>query len=151
MEDFAGDLEYHPRRGTLYLAIGAAAVCGWMFGPFVERSGAVPLALGFGGAAVVVKALFLFRKSSEGLGLSQRELDQLSDPANRKVLQPMRALAGQMLQDFGMGPLVLGPMLRAFRESWNAPIVTVFLIGLAITGIGWALRWSAAADKSTML
>jgi hypothetical protein len=27
----------------------------------------------------------------------------------------------------------------------------VFLIGLAITGIGWALRWSAAADKSTML
>jgi hypothetical protein len=85
---------------------------------------------------VVVKALFLFRKSSEGLGLSQRELDQLSDPANRKVLQPMRALAGQMLQDFGMGPLVLGPMLRAFRESWNAPIVTVFLIGLAITGSG---------------
>jgi len=31
LENFAGDLEYHPRRAILYLALSAAALCFWIF------------------------------------------------------------------------------------------------------------------------
>lgn len=33
LENFAGDLEYHPRRPVLYLSLGIAALCFWFFSP----------------------------------------------------------------------------------------------------------------------
>jgi hypothetical protein len=32
-ENFAGDLEYHPRRAALYLALAVAAAAFWFFSP----------------------------------------------------------------------------------------------------------------------
>jgi hypothetical protein len=42
-ENFAGDLEYHPRRAALYLGLGVAAACFWIFSPAERRFTAIPL------------------------------------------------------------------------------------------------------------
>jgi hypothetical protein len=50
----------------------------------------------------------------------------------------------QFIQDFGTGPLLLGPFLSELRnldESWaDARGFSVFLTGLALFGIGWITR-----------
>ena len=86
LENFAGDLEYHPHRALLYLGLAAAALCYWIFAPPETKFDAVPLVFALGSFALALKGIFLFRKSSEGIGLTSSDFDELSIPANRKKL-----------------------------------------------------------------
>jgi hypothetical protein len=49
LENFAGDLEYHPRRGLLYLGLAIAAECLWIFSSYEERFTAIRLVFLSGG------------------------------------------------------------------------------------------------------
>ena len=144
LENFAGDLEYHPRRGVLYLGLAAAALCFWIFsGPEVKFS-TVPLVFGLGSLTLLLKGIFLLRKSSEGLGLTSSELDELSDASNRKSLPSLPNQAAQVVQDFGVGPLLLWPLLNVGKDidhTWiNPPRVPVFLTGALLFALGWLIR-----------
>ena len=85
-ENFAGDLEYHPRRAVLYLALSAAALCSWIFAAPEIKFRTTPLVFGLGSLTLLLKGIFLLRKSSEGLGLTQFDFDALSDSSHRKSL-----------------------------------------------------------------
>lgn len=71
-EDLADDLEYHPRRGLLYLVLAAAAFAVWLWYPSGDRVAVVPLIAFLGGVALVVKGVCLFRRSSD---LTQQDLE----------------------------------------------------------------------------
>ncbi len=144
LENFAGDLEYHPRRGVLYLGLAAAALCFWIFsGPEVKFS-TVPLVFGLGSLTLLLKGIFLLRKSSEGLGLTSSELDELSDASSRKSLPSVPNQAAQVVQDFGVGPLLLWPLLNVGKDidhTWiNPPRVPVFLTGALLFALSWLIR-----------
>jgi hypothetical protein len=68
LENFAGDLEYCPRRAVLYLGLAMAALCFWIFCPPEAKFSTLPLVFLLGSLALVLKGIFLLRKSSEGLG-----------------------------------------------------------------------------------
>ena len=99
LENFAGDLEYHPRRAGVYLILGIAAVCFWIFSPPNTKFTAIPLVAALGSLTLFLKGVFLLRKSSEGIGLSEQEVTKLSD--NRKSLPSIPHQAAQIVQDFG--------------------------------------------------
>jgi hypothetical protein len=107
VENFAGDLEYHPRRAVVYLILAVATFCFWIFSPSEAQFTTVPLVFALGSLSLIVKGIFLLRKSSEGLGLSDQELARLSDPSNRKSLPPIEEQASQVVQDFGTGSFLL--------------------------------------------
>jgi len=109
LENLAGDLEYHPPRGMLYLGLAGAALCFWIFSPPETKFSVTPLVFGLGSLTLLLKGIFLLRKSSEGLGLTQSELDDLSDASNRKSLPNQ---AAQIVQDFGVHRLLLWPLDR---------------------------------------
>jgi hypothetical protein len=143
-ETLAGDLEYHPRRGALYLCMGAAAVSYWILSSSESKVTTLPLVFGLGGIALLGKGVFLLRPSSEGIGLTVRELAASSEAARRKPLLPVAAQASQMLQDFGAGMLLLWPMLVFGQDSdrsWShSPRARVFITGAAVFGLGWLMR-----------
>ena len=142
LENVAGDLEYHPRRALLYLALGIASMCFWIFSPSETRFTHVPLVFALGSLALLLKGAFLLRKSSEGLGLSDQEMSALSDTP--KALPSIPAQAAQIIQDFGAGSLLLWPLLNFGKDidnSWdNPPILRVFLTGAIIFFLGWLVR-----------
>ena len=144
LENFAGDLEYHPRRAVLYLSLAVAAFCFWVFAPPDTKFSTVPLVFVLGSLTLLGKGIFLLRKSSEGLDLTYSELSDLSDAANRKTLPSLPNLAAQIVQDFGVGPLLLWPILNAgkdFDHSWNnPPRVPIFLTGAILFSLGWLIR-----------
>jgi len=144
VENFAGDLEYHPRRAVLYFALAVAAFCFWIFSPSNTQFTAVPLVFALGGVALLIKGIFLMRKSSEGLGLSDQQLAELSDPANRKMLPSILAQASQIVQDFGTGSFLLWPLLNIGRnidKSWSdPPLFRVFIAGAVLFLVGWVAR-----------
>jgi hypothetical protein len=144
LENFAGDLEYHPRRAVLYVSLATAALCFWIFSASETKFSATPLVFALGGLALLLKGIFLLRKSSEGLGLSAQELANLSDPTNRKRLPTIPTLAAQIVQDFGAGALLLWPLLNLGKDidnSWsNPPRVPVFLTGAILFSLGWLIR-----------
>jgi hypothetical protein len=109
LENFAGDLEYHPRRATLYLSLATAALCFWAFSSSETKFTAVPLVFAFGSLTLLLKGIFLLRKSSEGVGLSEQELANLSGPTNRKRLPSIATQAAQIVQDFGKARSCSGP------------------------------------------
>jgi hypothetical protein len=109
LENFAGGLEYHPRRATLYLCLAVGALCFWILSPPEAKFSTLPLVFVLGSLMLLLKGIFLFRKSSEGLGLTQSELDDLSHPCNRKRLPSIANQAAQVVQDFGAGSLLLWP------------------------------------------
>jgi hypothetical protein len=115
-ENFAGDLEYHPRRAVLYLGLAVAALCFWIFSPREAKFSALPLVFVLGSVTLLVKGIFLLRKSSEGLGLTPSELADLSDPSNRKTLPAVPNQAAQIVQDFGAGSLLLWPLLNVGQD-----------------------------------
>jgi hypothetical protein len=143
LENFAGDLEYHPRRGVLYLGLGIATLCFWISIPSNDKLTAIPLVFGLGSLPLLLKGVFLLRKTSEGLGLTLQELALLSDPSTRKALPSIPALSAQIVQDFGTGALLLGPVLHVgnnINGSWELPVFPVFLIGAVLFLIGWLVR-----------
>ena len=144
LENFAGDLEYHPRRAVLYLGLALAALCFWIFSPPEAKFSTVPIVFVLGSLMLFLKGIFLFRKSSEGLGLTQSELDDLTHPSNRKRLPSIPNQAAQIVQDFGAGSLLLWPLLNIGKDidhTWvNPPSVPVFLIGAVLFFLGWFIR-----------
>ena len=52
VEDFAGDLEYHPRRAVVYLILAVAAFCFWIFSPSELQFTTVPLVFTLGSLAL---------------------------------------------------------------------------------------------------
>jgi hypothetical protein len=144
IENFAGDLEYHPRRAVLYLGLAVAAMCFWIFSPTEAKFSTLPLVFVLGSLMLSLKGIFLLRKSSEGLGLTQSELAGLSDPANRKSFPSLPGQAAQIVQDFGAGSLLLWPLLNVGKDidhSWsNPPRVSVFLVGAILFTLGWLVR-----------
>ena len=143
-ENFAGDLEYHPRRAVLYLGLAAAAQCFWIFSQPEAKFSTLPLVFILGSLTLALKGIFLLRKSSEGLGLTTSELADLSDPAKRKSLPSVPNQAAQIVQDFGAGSLLLWPLLNVGQDidhSWsNPPRVPVFLSGAILFFLGWPIR-----------
>jgi len=143
-ENFAGDLEYHPRRAVLYLGLGVAALCYWMFSPSEIKFTAIPLVFALGSLTLLLKGIFLLRRSSEGLGLTQQELAGLSDPSNRKSLPTIPSQAAQIVQDFGTGAFLLWPLLnlgKDINQSWNnPPRFPAFLTGAVLFFFGWLIR-----------
>ena len=145
MDNIAGDLEYHPRRALLYLVLAASAMSFWYFSPVETQFTSVSLVIGLGSLSLAVKGVFLLRKSSEGLGLSEKELAALSDHAHRKPSPPLPSQAAQILQDFGTGPLLLWPFIDSLRDITNnaarkPPVLPVFLVGATLFGLGWLIR-----------
>ena len=144
LENFAGDLEYHPRRAALYVALAIASAVFWTLSPAEAKFTTTPLVFALGALALMTKGIFLFRHSSEGLGLNQHDVAALKDPANRKQLPSIPAQAAQILQDFGAGPLLLWPLLNVAKDidqSWSdPPRVPVFIAGAVLFGLGWTIR-----------
>lgn len=151
LENFAGDLEYHPRRAVLYLALGATALCSWIFSAYETKFTVVPLVVLLGSLTLLLKGIFLLRKSSEGLGLSHQEIAALSDPSLGKNLPSIPAQAAQVVQDFGTGSFLLWPLLklgRDFDHSWSdPPLFRVFLTGAALFVSGWIIRRVTSSDR----
>jgi hypothetical protein len=144
LENIAGDLEYHPGRAVLYLSLATAALCFWIFSPSETKFTAIPLVFALGSLTLLLKGIFLLRKSSEGLGLSEQERANLSDPTNRKSFQSIATQAAQIVQDFGTGAFLLWPLLNVGKDidnSWNnPPRVSVFLTGAILFLLGWLIR-----------
>jgi hypothetical protein len=152
LENLAGDLEYHPRRAALYLALGTIALCSWLFSPKETKFTVIPLVVVLGSLTLLLKGVFLLRKSSEGLGLSQQEITALSESSNRKSLPPIPAQAAQIAQDFGTGAFLLWPLLNIGKDidqSWSdPPLFRVFLSGAVLFFLGWTIR-RLALSKAT--
>jgi len=144
LENFAGDLEYHPRRAPLYLMLAAAAMCFWIFSPPEAKFSTLPLVFVLGSLTLLMKGIFLLRKSSEQLGLRSSVFDELSSPVNRKKLPSIPNQAAQIVQDFGTGPLLLWTILNIGKDidrSWNdPPRLAVFLSGAVLFSLGWLIR-----------
>ncbi len=144
LENFAGDLEYHPRRAVLYLGLAMAALCFWIFSPPENKFSTLPLVFVLGSLTLLLKGIFLLRKSSEGLALTQSEFDSLSDPSSRKSLPSIPNQAAQIVQDFGTGPLLLWPVLNFGKDidlSWiDPPRVPIFVTGATLFFLGWLIR-----------
>ena len=47
-ENFAGDLEYHPRRAAVYLVLALAAAAFWFFSPAETKFTTTPLVFALG-------------------------------------------------------------------------------------------------------
>jgi hypothetical protein len=144
LENFAGDLEYHPRRATIYLALSAAALCFWIFSTPEIKFSTTPLVFGLGSLTLLLKGVLLLRKSSEGLGLTQSDFDDLAATSGRKSLPSIPNQAAQIVQDFGVGALLLWPLLNAGKDidhTWiDPPSGRVFLTGAVLFSLGWIIR-----------
>jgi hypothetical protein len=143
LENFAGDLEYHPRRAMLYLGLAVATLSFWKFSVPELKFTTIPLVFGLGSLTLLLKGIFLLRKSSEGLGLTQSDFDELS--STRKNLPSIPNQAAQMVQDFGADQLLLWPLLNFGKDidhTWvNPPRIPVFLTGVVLFSLGWLIRW----------
>jgi hypothetical protein len=151
LENFAGDLEYHPRRAVLYLVLGGIALCSWIFSAYESKFTVIPSIVLLGSLTLLLKGVPLLRKSSEGLGLSLQEIADLSNPSNRKSLPSIATQAAQIVQDFGTGPFLLWPLLnlgKDFGQSWSTPpLFHVFLSGAILFFIGWIIRWATSSNR----
>ena len=144
LENFAGDLEYHPRRAMVYLGLAIAAACYWLFSEHDIKFTAMPLIFALGSLTLATKGIFLLRKSSEGLGLSEQQMIHTPAKTEAKLLDTLPAQAAQILQDFGAGPLLLWPLLQMTKDldpsSAEAPRLTIFISGAVLFAFGWMIR-----------
>ena len=162
LEEVAGDLEYNPRRAAIYVSIGVLATAAWAFARASDKYGVTPLVFGLGGLALIVKGVFMFRKESAGLGVSERRLVEPSQPSNARVYTelgpeaPQRQFpehAAQFVKDFAAGPLLFWPLMR-FGASLEGPNprmgeFPVFLSGVVLYTLGWLLRRLTERDSSS--
>jgi hypothetical protein len=148
LENFAGDLEYHPRRAVLYLALAVGAACFWTFSAAEDKFTAVPLVFALGSLTLLGKGIYLLRPSSEGFGVSDAEVVA----ARKKALPSIREQAAQVVQDFGTGGLLLWPLLNIGKDidaAWvNPPRWLVFGIGALLFGVGWAIRRFTRGERA---
>jgi hypothetical protein len=144
LENFAGDLEYHPRRALIYLGLAVASACYWIFSDHDAKFAATPLIFVLGSLTLATKGIFLFRKSSEDLGLSQQQITHSPAKLAVKTFDTLPAQASQMLQDFGTGSFLLWPLLNMSKDvdpSWaDPPRFTVFVSGAVLFFLGWIVR-----------
>jgi hypothetical protein len=144
LENFAGDLEYHPRRALIYLVLGAGAGCFWFFSPDDKKFTTFPLVFALGCLTLLVKGAFLLRPASEGIGLSDTEVREIAASETRKGLPSLSEQAAQVVQDFGAGGLLLWPLLNLGKDidqSWNnPPHLHVFAAGALLFAVGWLIR-----------
>lgn len=144
-ENFAADLEYHPKRAALYLCLGLAAGCFWFFTPFPLKLDAVAAVFGFGSLTLLCKGVFLLRKSSEGLGMTFQEVEKLSRTASGRKLPTIAVQAGQIMQDFGLGPFLLWPLMTVPHNVDHSisrpPMLMVASFGACLILVGWFIRW----------
>ncbi len=150
LDDFTGDFEYHPRRGAVYLCIGIAALSVWLLSSPASRTATIPLVFGAGSLALLLKGIYMFRKSSEGIALTLEEMERLSESANHKSLPSIPSLAARIIQDFGTGSLVMGIVLSTLnRSARTAPLpgFQVSVIGLIVFFAAWLLRWMMSGDS----
>ena len=160
-DDFAGEVEYHPKRGLIYLALGTTALLVGLYYPQNSYQ-TIPLIFGLGSVPLLIKTVFFFRRSSEGLGLSARELEQVSSAAKQKKLPPAITLIAQVIQDFGTGPCLIGfslyevvsrlthpdpdytALLLYGRDTepamWTSPLVQAAAVGVILIGVAWLAR-----------
>jgi hypothetical protein len=141
-EEFAGDLEYHPRRAILYFVLAAATFSFWYFAPTDRKFTPTTLVFALGSITLLLKGVFLLRQSSEGIGMVQSDFDALQ--STKKSLPSLPEQAAQILQDFGAGSLLGWPLLHSakdFDASWiDPPIFRVFLSGAGLFALGWFTR-----------
>ncbi|MGA2428274.1 MAG: hypothetical protein ABSH13_07220 [Candidatus Acidiferrum sp.] len=144
LENFAGDLEYNPRRAAIYFALAIASFSFWFFAAPKSKPTTTPIVFGLGSLTLLLKGIFLVRKSSEGLALTQYEMDKLSSTSQHGKLQQLPELAAQIVQDFGAGPLLLWPVLNMAKDvdaSWtDPPRWPIILSGGVLFGLGWLIR-----------
>jgi hypothetical protein len=144
LDNLAGDLEYPPRRAAVYLVVGAAALAFWIFSPHEAQFTTTPLVFALGSLPLPTKGVFLLRRSSEGIGLTDSDMAELTESARRKRLPSLPSQAAQVLQDLGAGGLLLWPLLnigKDFDQAWtNPPRVFVFLSGAVLFVVGWVVR-----------
>ena len=144
LEEFAGDLEYHPRRAFVYFLLAATAAALWIFAPANLKFTPTPLVFALGSLTLAAKGIFLLRKSSEGLGMSEDDHAALSFPSSHKSLPGLPMQAAQIAQDFGAGSLLLWPLLNVAKDidgSWaDPPLLAVFLSGAVLFALGWLIR-----------
>jgi hypothetical protein len=135
------------------LALAVAAFCFWIFSRSDVQFTTVPLVFALGSLALLIKGIFLLRKSSEGLGLSDQELARLSS-SNRKDFPSITQQASQVVQDFGTGSFLLWPILNLGKDidkSWSdPPLFRVFLVGAILFFLGWAVRRVASSNKNAV-
>jgi hypothetical protein len=152
LDNFAGDLEYHPRRAAVYLGLGVAAAGFWAFSSPETKFTPIPLICALGSLTLLTKGIFLLRKSSEGIGLTEPQISALSDRSNRKEFPSFPFQVAQIVQDFGAGGMLLWPLLRygkGLDSSWdNAPTLKVFVSGALLFGLGWLVRRLTAPPQS---
>jgi hypothetical protein len=153
LDEVIGDVEHHPKRGLVYLALGTGALSFWAFGPADDRLAVVPLVFASGGAILVLKGMFLFRKSSEGLAPLPSRIDvvAVAAPPTPKTLPPIPALSAQAVQDFGAGGVLIAPILHFLNESNQTgefPALALFLTGAALFLAGWCFRRLLASESA---
>ena len=146
LDELGEDLEYHPRRGFVYLFLAA---CSFTVAFYLTAQAAARLTFVLGGLALLLKGYLLLKKSSEGLALTQRELDELSE--RRRPLPPIALLAARVAQDFGAGVVLATPFLQYVRskdERWNIPgLLPVFGAGAILFALGWVGRYAAGSPS----
>lgn len=154
LENLAGDLEYHPRKAVLYFACAIGVGLLWLYSPSGGRFDSFRDGFALGGITLAIKGIFLMRKRSEGIGLTEQELNEVSETARHKPLK-IADEAGQILQVFGAGPLLLWFLLRVTQDvdasSKNPPIGRVVAIGAAIYFAGWLMRWAGRQREKGVL
>ena len=125
LENVAADLEYNPRRGALYLGLGALALAACVLGRGCAEYTFVPSVVALGGLALVIKGLFMFRRQSAGLGTTEESL--LGSPGPRVPTTPIPLAAdasqrslpergGQLMQDFAIRAAPAGASDKSRRE-----------------------------------
>ena len=151
LDNFAGDLEYHPGRAVLYLSLAIVALCAWIFSAHEIKFTTAPLVVLLGSLALLLKGIYLLRKSSEGLGLSQQALTSLPTPSRRKDLPSIATQAAQVTQDFGTGAFLFWPLVylgKNFDESLqDPPLFRIFLAGAVLFFLGWLIRRATSSDR----
>ena len=149
LANFAGDLEYHPRRGYLYLGLAIMSVMSWFLMP--SESATLAMVFVLGGVGLFGKAIYLFRKSSEGIGLTLQDEVALEKTSKNKRLPSFASEVAQIVQDFGTSVLLLSPFLGVSlgmdQVRGNSPKFAVVVIGAGVLALGWFVRWLIRQTK----
>jgi hypothetical protein len=151
LDNFADDLEHNPRRAVLSLKFGIVALCSWISSAQETKFTTVPLVVLLGGLALLLKGIFLLRKSSERLGLSHPQITSLPTPSSSKNLPSIASQAAQITQDFGRGAFLFWPRVyrgKNFDESLtHPPLVHVFRAGAVLFFVDSVIRRVTSCDR----